>query len=274
MTISHDEADAPWDSLRDSMNAQWERADHTHCAECGFDDWDNGDPRCGNCGFDPTCHDDECEILAQARRNTVHWYKVQADGCECQCSAREVARVGLSVPHVSTVEAMFEHFDTLGRTPTPSEIDVACGRVGRIPAVGLLVELYYGGMLTPEAAAANVGSVWSCSEYPDRHATRADWRALFALAGYTEDGKPAELPTEPLTLWRGSVTKRRTDWSWTDSREVAERYAGGEHYRRPLGVLWQATVDPWRLLAKNTERDEHEYVVDTQGMTITSPRRD
>jgi ribosomal protein L37E len=88
--MSRDEAEAMWDGLRDAMNAQWERAVHTHCAECGFEDFDNGDPRCGNCGFDPTCHDDECEILALARRNTVHWYKVQADGCECQCSARQM----------------------------------------------------------------------------------------------------------------------------------------------------------------------------------------
>lgn len=166
-----------------------------------------------------------------------------------------------------TVEGMLEHFSEAGE-PTPDELFEACCRVGRVPAVGLLRDLFYEGLLTPETAAANVGNIWSDSEYPDRNITHDVWRRLFALAGYTVDGKPAERPTKPLTLWRGSVTERRADWSWTDNREVAENYADPTHYRRPEGVVWQATVEPWRLLARNTERNEHEYVVDTEGLEI------
>ena len=98
------------------------------------------------------------------------------------------------------------------------------------------------------------------------------WRDLFELAGYTEDGKPAERPAEPLTLYRGSVPERKALWSWTDNREVAARYASGNYYRRPSGILWVATVDPWRLLARNTDRSEYEYVVDTEGLVIVEAR--
>jgi hypothetical protein len=174
----------------------------------------------------------------------------------------------MTVPFVFTVEEMVEHFSVTGE-PTPDELYTACCRVGRIPAVALLVDLLHEGFLTPEAATARVAEAWSDSEYPDSHADHDVWRRLFALAGYTVDGSRAERPTGALTLWRGSVIERRADWSWTDNREVAERYADPTHYRRPEGVVWQATVEPWRLLARNTGRNEHEYVVDTKGLTIT-----
>jgi hypothetical protein len=32
--------------------------------------------------------------------------------------------------------------------------------------------------------------------------------------------------------------------------------------------VWRATVEPWRLLARNTDHDEDEYVVDTAGLLI------
>jgi hypothetical protein len=97
------------------------------------------------------------------------------------------------------------------------------------------------------------------------------WRVLFKYAGYTVDGKPAERPPEPLELWRGSVPERCTDWSWTDNRDVAQWYANG-YRRRPQGTVWQATVEPWRLLARNTERNEGEYVVDTDGLVLVEGR--
>lgn len=173
------------------------------------------------------------------------------------------------VPYVFTVEEMLRHFLDHDIEPTPDELGDALSRVGRIPSVTLLVDLWHEDMLTPEAATAHVGSVWSDSEYPDKHADRDDWRGLFRLAGYTTDGKPAERPTEPLVLWRGSVPERRADWSWTDNRQIAEKYADATHFQRPLGSVWRSTVEPWRLLARNTERNEHEYVVDTEGLTIT-----
>jgi len=37
--------------------------------------------------------------------------------------------------------------------------------------------------------------------------------------------------------------------------------------------VWEAVVEPWRLLARNTERDDHEYVVDTDGLDVTASRK-
>ncbi len=91
---------------------------------------------------------------------------------------------------------------------------------------------------------------------------------MFELSGYTVDGVPAHRPEESMVLYRGSVPELRKNWSWTDSRAVAEKYADGEHYSRPLGRVWTATVEPWRLMASNRDRAEREYVVDTDGLAI------
>jgi hypothetical protein len=152
--------------------------------------------------------------------------------------------------------------------PDADELVSACVRVGRITAVDLVYMLYYHDPLTREAAVASVGDVWSMSEYPDSHLDHWEWRELFDLAGYTEDGEPAQRPTAPLTLYRGSVPERKADWSWTDNRDVAAKYASVAHYYRPLGKVWKATVEPWRLLARNTGREEAEYVVNTDGLDI------
>jgi hypothetical protein len=171
-------------------------------------------------------------------------------------------------PPTVTVEGHVAQFLIAG-PPTPNELFVACGRVGRNQAVELLVALWERELLTREAATANVASVWSDAEFPDSYAAHSIWRELFLLAGYTVDGRSAERPTVTLTLWRGSVSGRRADWSWTDDRSVAETYADGAHYQRPKGTVWRASVEPWRLLAQNTDRQEREYVVDTFGLTIT-----
>ena len=87
--------------------------------------------------------------------------------------------------------------------PDADELVTACSRVGRIDAVSLVLGLHSYGLLTEEAAVANVGSVWSMSEWPDQQASHEDWDELFAFTGYTVDGQRATRPTEPLTLFRG-----------------------------------------------------------------------
>ncbi|GLY38299.1 hypothetical protein Amsp01_043230 [Amycolatopsis sp. NBRC 101858] len=69
-------------------------------------------------------------------------------------------------------------------------------------------------------------------------------------------------------MYRGSVADRRADWSWTDSRDVARTYAAGGFGGRLPGAIWTAMVEPERLLARHTDRDEFEYVVDTAGLVI------
>lgn len=151
---------------------------------------------------------------------------------------------------------------------TAADLDIALGRVGRNYGPALLAALHDYGILTVDQLAAKIGEVWSMAEYPDRALGHDRWFELFDVAGYTENGNRAEPPAEPLTLYRGSVDNRRGDWSWTDDRTVAYRYADGQHYQRPRGTVWRATVTPDRLLARNTERDESEYVVNTAGLAI------
>ncbi|MEV5718180.1 hypothetical protein AB0L41_30200 [Amycolatopsis mediterranei] len=68
------------------------------------------------------------------------------------------------------------------------------------------------------------------------------------------------------------MADRRDSWSWTDSRDVARTYAAGGFGGRRPGAIWTALVDPDRLLARNRDRDEFEYVVDTTGLTIEPAR--
>lgn len=175
--------------------------------------------------------------------------------------------VDAPVPLLFDAWEMFKWFSDHGHEPTPDELTTAMLRVGRIPALSLLESLFSEGMITPAAAAANVASAWSMAEYPDTTLDREVWRGLFELAGYTVDDTPADRPSEPLVLWRGSLPEARANWSWTDSREVAQQYADGG-FRRAPGALWTATVAPWRLLARQTGRQESEYVVDTAGLEI------
>ncbi|MCR6488365.1 hypothetical protein M8542_36600 [Amycolatopsis sp. OK19-0408] len=155
-----------------------------------------------------------------------------------------------------------------GAVLSAEELTVALFRVPGDEGPVLLDALHRHRLVTDLAVSRVVGLVWSSAEYPDRVLTRTRWRVLFAAAGYTEDGHQVPRPTGPQQLYRGSVADRRADWSWTDCRDVARAYAAGGFGGRLPGAIWTATVSPERLLARNHERDEFEYVVDTTGLTI------
>lgn len=150
---------------------------------------------------------------------------------------------------------------------TKGELIRLISRAGRCYAPEFVAIAYVSGKVTGETLTALVGAAWSEAEYPDRELHHDTWRRLFDTAGFTVDGKPADRPTEPEMLYRGSVPERRTDWSWTRRRAVAERFAAGIHGRAP-GQLWVCTVPPGHMLAGNSERDEDEVVVDTRGLQI------
>ncbi|KFG05603.1 hypothetical protein [Streptomyces scabiei] len=150
---------------------------------------------------------------------------------------------------------------------TNDELTTLISRAGRCYAPEFVAVAYVSGKITAETLAALVGAAWSEAEYPDRELHHDTWRRLFDTAGFTVDGKRAERPTEPEMLFRGSVPERRTDWSWTRNRAVAERFAAGIRGRAP-GHLWVCEVPPGHMLAVNTERDEDEVVVDTRGLQI------
>ncbi|MFD9596799.1 hypothetical protein ACFWA9_29180 [Kitasatospora sp. NPDC059973] len=142
-------------------------------------------------------------------------------------------------------------------------------KAGRLDGPALLFDAWFGQAIDAATLAAHVGQVWSMAEYPDATLDRAAWRELFTAAGFTTDGRPAERPAGPVELWRGSVPERRADWSWTTRRAVAEGYATGTGARRPTtGRLYRTLAPAVALLAYNTGRDEDEYVLDTDGLTI------
>lgn len=150
---------------------------------------------------------------------------------------------------------------------TADELERHHCRAGRIHRPGLLYFAWSLGRITVETLRTHLGAAWAMAEFPDRALTRTAWRELAAAAGYTIDGRPASRPAGPLRLWRGSVVERRRDWSWTDDRQVAERFAGGNG--RPPGVVWEVAAPPESLLWAYSERDECEHVVDTRGLKIT-----
>jgi hypothetical protein len=92
-------------------------------------------------------------------------------------------------------------------------------------------------LVTAAELAMVIGDVSSSAEYPDAYLEHETWCGLFTIAGYTVDGVPTERAATSVTLYRGSVSEQRADWSWTDSLEVASRYASGEHYHRPHGTV-------------------------------------
>ncbi|RLU82562.1 hypothetical protein CTZ27_30030 [Streptomyces griseocarneus] len=143
-------------------------------------------------------------------------------------------------------------------------------QAGRLDGPALLFDAWFGQVIDVGTLSAQIGRVWSMSEYPDAALGREVWRTLFATAGFTVDGRPAERPAGPVELWRGSVPERRADWSWSTRRAVAEGYATGTGARRPTtGRLYRILAPPSALLAHVTSRDEDEYVLDTDALTIT-----
>lgn len=120
------------------------------------------------------------------------------------------------------------------------------------------------GVLSQELAARYVSQAWLTAGSPHRVLGRAEWRELFDLAGYTDNGVPAVRPSQVLRLFRGAPPAYRHCWSWTEDLVVAEDYAAS----RPDGRMWVAEVEPGRLLARSVSTTEREYVVDTRGLAI------
>lgn len=146
---------------------------------------------------------------------------------------------------------------------TTEELQRLIGLAGRNYGPSFLAEADIDSKIDYGTVRALVGPVWSTCEYPDRQLDHDTWRWLFDTAGFTIDGQAAERPTGPVELWRGTVPERRTDWSWSTDRAVAEKFAAGIRGRLP-GRLYRLVCPPEALLCANNERSEAEYVVDTR----------
>lgn len=139
--------------------------------------------------------------------------------------------------------------------------------VGHYDAPRLLMECVSARVIEASTVTATIGAIWAAIRFPDRALERDQWRHLFGVAGYTIDGQAAQRPVEAIRVYRGSVSARRSDWSWTDSKRIATEFARGS-YRTPPGSLWTTLAPAGNILCRNTGRTESEYVIDTEGLDI------
>ena len=124
-------------------------------------------------------------------------------------------------------------------------------------------------VISDATITAVTADVWSAAEYPQDWLRQVDWLDLFTVAGFTIDGRPADRPTQPVTLWRGCVPRLRRNMSWTSDRELARKFASAGFRGRAQGALYQTTAPPEALLCINhASRQESEYVINTGGLVI------
>src|SRR4051794_3243274 len=70
-----------------------------------------------------------------------------------------------------------------------------------------------------------VASVWALAE-PFKVGIHAeDWIAIFRASGYPHEGRWSDLPTDPVTVYRGSAPGRRIGMSWTTDYATAKEFA-------------------------------------------------
>ena len=122
--------------------------------------------------------------------------------------------------------------------------------------------------LEPEELAYAISDAWSAAEYPEQYHRTTDWKMLMRHVGYTVDGVPADRPSRPLRLWRGATLEGSRGMAWSTSRETAEWFRDRLNYFGLDGRLWTAEVTPRRMLMACNDRDEHEVVINTSGLTI------
>lgn len=175
------------------------------------------------------------------------------------------------IPLVFTVEELLDYFrDYHWGVLSVDDIETAMSRVGRNSSPALVADLHNEIGLEPEVAAAVVPGAWCAAEFPLRQLDTETWLYLFEVAGYTDDGKPAQRPQQVPTLYRGAHPSHRAGWSWTEDRELAQWFAD-RPFTRGEGVVYAAAnVAPSRLLARITQqrRGESEFVVNTRGLTV------
>jgi hypothetical protein len=156
------------------------------------------------------------------------------------------------------------------------ELETAFYRVGRNDAPALLWDAYLEGKISPDIVTAMVGPAWSGAEYPEQTIDRNCWLFLFWTAGYTETdatgrGRPAELPREPVVLWRGCLPEQRRGMSWTSDRGMAEKFAWNGLRGRPAGRLYTCRAHRSLLARIDGPMDlgEAEYVINPARVRVS-----
>lgn len=98
---------------------------------------------------------------------------------------------------------------------------------------------------------------WTGTHYPMYDLSYAVWLEAFRDVGFRINGRVADRPTEPVTVFRGGESW--VGMSWTPIRSVAEWFANENG-----GQVWECEVQPEAILAifDNVCKGEVEYVID------------
>jgi len=196
--------------------------------------------------------------------NTVTTYR-----CKCGETRYRIPGYGLGECRVCK---SYLAIANAGAELATRELESLCLQAGRNNGPGLLLMAWGHKAISAEAVTALVGPIWSDAEFPQMCLSRRDWLELFAVAGYTVDGKAAPRPGAPVALYRGSDHSRRRRMSWTANREMAEWFATSLSRGRRPGCVYQTIAPPSSLLCFNGDGDnsrgESEYVVNTKGLII------
>lgn len=103
---------------------------------------------------------------------------------------------------------------------------------------------------------------WPDAEYPAHLLDPMIWWEMFTEAGFVSDCLHHRPPRRARTLWRGCAPGHEHGMSWTNRREVAERFAG-RFASRYGGVVVSVVAPPSAVLARFLHvRDEAEFVLD------------
>ena len=160
---------------------------------------------------------------------------------------------------MSDVETAFERY----------EVELYGHRIDSHNRPALLFDWFFGQRPRPkkEDMAASVPEVWSGAHLPFPSLGYATWVVFFRYAGYTDDGAPADPPTEPITVYRAAEPSFVHRLAWTGSIDVAERFLEiNQAYGDRPRFVYTVTAAPDRVLAHITERSEDEDIVDTRGL--------
>lgn len=112
-----------------------------------------------------------------------------------------------------------------------------------------------------------VSYVWGLAEFPGLSLSKSQWMRLWRRAGFTIDGVPAERPTEPITLYRGSRASHKRGFAWTDDIKVGRWFVTSRYGNNHL---YKVVCPPDRLLARIHEegRGESEWIIDAKALPI------
>jgi len=161
-------------------------------------------------------------------------------------------------------------------TVRPSDLADAFGvemaRHERNQGPALLLDWWRSGELSVDDLAAVLPAAWVTPEWPEPVLGTAQWMDFFRLVGFLTDDPDLTVPTEPLTVYRGTTQARVRHMSWTTDPTVAQWFA--DRWRealRPSATVFTVLAPPEAVLAvfnfqrtglHADQRGETEVVVD------------